>query len=53
MRSWDSFGVTFTTFQGDDQRQVRDFNDFGGTYLFGLNYKMWLEKDLNLNPLPI
>ncbi len=31
---------TFTSFQGDDARQIRDFQRYGRTYLFGLNYKM-------------
>ncbi|WP_412973720.1 TonB-dependent receptor domain-containing protein [Paremcibacter congregatus] len=30
----------FTSYQGDDKRQVRDFQNYGRTFLFGLNYKM-------------
>jgi len=31
---------TFSTFQGSDKNQIRDFQNFGRTYFFGLNYKM-------------
>ncbi|MFC4347132.1 TonB-dependent receptor [Kordiimonas lipolytica] len=30
----------FTTFYNQDSRQVRDFQNYGRTFLFGLNYKM-------------
>jgi iron complex outermembrane receptor protein len=30
----------FTTFYNGDARQVRDFQNYGRTFLFGLNYKM-------------
>lgn len=30
----------FTSYQGDDKRMVRDFQNYGRTYLFGLNWKM-------------
>jgi len=30
----------FTTYQGADKRFVRDFQNYGRTFLFGLNYKM-------------
>lgn len=31
---------TFSSFQGDDARQIRDFQRYGRTFLFGLNYRM-------------
>ncbi|PCJ44385.1 MAG: TonB-dependent receptor [Alphaproteobacteria bacterium] len=31
---------TFSTFQNGDKRQIRDFQTYGRTYLFGLSYRM-------------